>query len=425
MAGMIGQDDEHMGEKHARKSPVLRLKLSVTENEEHPPQEVVRRVTKAHEVVEVDGFLFKRKRRVPLGESANVLASAKKAKTQQKVVDGQIVEEEDSVQAGPKRAADNMHSLLGAGEGLETSDRGIQGSPQAMPNEAAEAAVQPSEIDVVEAAHAALASLPAECATESDRLLALCEKLVEDEVRSAEGQPGAELLQKALGTFLDDIRASLGNGTLQCSEQAVTASAGLERQQKLRAELETQKAVLTARLERFLEEEAEWNELLQGGSAEEGNAGADRAPAAAPPEAGAPAAEAGGAAEAALILGGDLPLVQEGASSDATAAPDQPESAEPVVGVLQQAHADTHRTLTMQVEGLCAMVEGVRELVETAEHITSTEFDKLYKEKFSALPGLNSPARLIREIVRPPRSRLHGASSAAPGAVETSPATPV
>ena len=76
---------------------------------------------------------------------------------------------------------------------------------------------------------------------------------MQDEVRSAEGQPGAELLQKALGTFLDDIRASLGNGTLQCSEQAVTASAGLERQQKLRAELETQKAVLTARLERFLE----------------------------------------------------------------------------------------------------------------------------------------------------------------------------
>lgn len=72
-----------------------------------------------------------------------------------------------------------MGAMQGAGEGLETSDRGIQGGPQAMPNEAAEAAVQPSEIDVVEAAHAALASLPAECATESDRLLALCEKLVE------------------------------------------------------------------------------------------------------------------------------------------------------------------------------------------------------------------------------------------------------
>ncbi len=51
--------------------------------------------------------------------------------------------------------------------------------------------------------------------------------------------------------------------------------------------------------------------------------------------------------------------------------------------------------------------------------------DKLYKEKFSALPGLNSPARLIREIVRPPRSRLHAASSAAADAAEASPVTPL
>ena len=27
--------------------------------------------------------------------------------------------------------------------------------------------------------------------------------------------------------------------------------------------------------------------------------------------------------------------------------------------------------------------------------------DTLYKKKFSALPGLNSPARLIREFVKP------------------------
>lgn len=73
-----------------------------------------------------------------------------------------------------------------------------------------------------------------------------------------------------------------------------------------------------------LQEEAEWNELLQGGIAEEGNAGADGAPAAAPGEEGAPAAEAGGAAEAALISGGELPSGQEAASSDATAAPDRP-----------------------------------------------------------------------------------------------------
>ncbi len=74
---------------------------------------------------------------------------------------------------------------------------------------------------------------------------------MQDEIRSAEGQPGVELLQKALATFMDDIRVSLGNGTLQCGDDASAAAAGIERQQKLRAELETQKTILTARLERF------------------------------------------------------------------------------------------------------------------------------------------------------------------------------
>lgn len=70
-------------------------------------------------------------------------------------------------------------------------------------------------------------------------------------MRSSEGQPGAALLQKVLDRFLVDIRASLGNGTLQCAEEALAATAVLERQQKLRSELETQNAILTARLQRF------------------------------------------------------------------------------------------------------------------------------------------------------------------------------
>lgn len=70
-------------------------------------------------------------------------------------------------------------------------------------------------------------------------------------MRSAEGQPWAELLQKVLDRFLVDIRASLGNGTLQCAEEAVAATGVLERQQRLRSELETQNAILTARLHRF------------------------------------------------------------------------------------------------------------------------------------------------------------------------------
>ena len=72
-----------------------------------------------------------------------------------------------------------LWSVQGLGKALEASDRGAQGGAQSMPNKAVEAVAQPPAVDVVEAAHAALASLPAECATESDRLLALCEKLVE------------------------------------------------------------------------------------------------------------------------------------------------------------------------------------------------------------------------------------------------------
>ncbi len=72
--------------------------------------------------------------------------------------------------------------MQGAGREGEVSDQGDLGSAQVMGDGAAAAAVavvQPPAVDVVEAAHAALASLPAECSSENDRLLALCEILVE------------------------------------------------------------------------------------------------------------------------------------------------------------------------------------------------------------------------------------------------------
>ena len=38
--------------------------------------------------------------------------------------------------------------------------------------------------------------------------------------------------------------------------------------------------------------------------------------------------------------------------------------------------------------------------------------DKLYKRSFASVPGLDSPARLIREIARPPQaSRLQAAAA--------------
>lgn len=62
----------------------------------------------AHEVVEVKDFIFKRKRRIPLGESANVPASTKKAKTLHKAEDRPGDEEDASVQACPRREAETV-----------------------------------------------------------------------------------------------------------------------------------------------------------------------------------------------------------------------------------------------------------------------------------------------------------------------------
>ncbi len=67
-----------------------------------------------------------------------------------------------------------------------------------------------------------------------------------------------------------------------------------------------------------LQEEAEWNELLQGGTTEDGNAAADGAEAATPAEAAAAAAGTEGdavAAEAAAAADGELPSGQKGAGS--------------------------------------------------------------------------------------------------------------
>lgn len=63
------------------------------------------RVFPAHEIVEVEGFVFKRKRRIPLGESDNVQASAKKARSQEKA-DAVQSQEGESLKSGlPRRDA--------------------------------------------------------------------------------------------------------------------------------------------------------------------------------------------------------------------------------------------------------------------------------------------------------------------------------
>ena len=56
---------------------------------------------------------------------------------------------------------------------------------------------------------------------------------------------------------------------------------------------------------------------------------------------------------------------------------------------------------------VCCHVEQSR---SRARYLVMAMQDKLYKKSFSAVPGLNSPARLIREISKPAPSRLQAAS---------------
>jgi hypothetical protein len=54
-----------------------------------------------------------------------------------------------------------------------------------------------------------------------------------------------------------------------------------------------------------------------------------------------------------------------------------------------------------QVEGLCAMVTGVEELVGCAERQCTAMQARWHREKFRKFTHVDSPARLIQEIIRP------------------------
>ena len=60
---------------------------------------------------------------------------------------------------------------------------------------------------------------------------------------------GAPALEKLLGSFLDDVRAALGDGTLQAGEDAAAMTDAQEA--RLLAELAAKRDSLAARLARF------------------------------------------------------------------------------------------------------------------------------------------------------------------------------
>ncbi|KAL3152067.1 hypothetical protein ABBQ32_001175 [Trebouxia sp. C0010 RCD-2024] len=240
------------------KSPAVRVHINVESNKP-PAQEVIRKVTQAHEVVEVDGFVFKRKR--------PVLPST----TEQ------------------HRPADKRPKVLGStpdvGSKLLNSTPGVQpalASDSSTPATAAEAdlaadiaAVTTPDAKVVSAATTALLEQLPTDRSEPDRLASLCELLCAaelDELSVSSAQEKqldpavAAAIRQALSTFVHSVQSNAAAGRFQVTpsvEVQGTQQQDVEEDDGLfSVDLEARKAGLRAQLAVFVKEEAEWHEVL-------------------------------------------------------------------------------------------------------------------------------------------------------------------
>ncbi|KAK9830462.1 hypothetical protein WJX72_011902 [[Myrmecia] bisecta] len=267
------------------------------------------------------------------------------------------------------------------------------------------------------------------------RLAALCEAICREELEAAQQRYGGSSDPKsadrlaAVQQFLSGIPAAVNqavaDGSLRIQGLAAGSQAGAPGSDEAAAEatgagsssalglavdLEARKAGLRARLERFRAEEAEWKQVLQQAD----DMVAATAPADLPAGSAAqPALEGGSGPAAGAAATGSMVLpASDGGSEPAAAAPagDAPPGfavagGSGAVGLLRARQEEAYRAVALQVEGLCAMVGGVEDLVSKAERHCSLMQAEYHQEKFRTFPHIDSPARLIREMVRPPLPR--------------------
>jgi len=72
------------------------------------------------------------------------------------------------------------------------------------------------------------------------------------------------------------------------------------------------------------------------------------------------------------------------------------------IASLRQADQSLQKQLTMQVDGVCLVVGNIEDLVDRANETMREVTKQHHDQKFKSLPHFNSPARLIRAIVRQP-----------------------
>ncbi|KAL4452643.1 hypothetical protein ABPG75_008305 [Micractinium tetrahymenae] len=255
-----------------------------------------------------------------------------------------------------------------------------------------------------------LAALP-DRAPPADRLLAFCAGLGAAAVEAAAAAPArAAALADVLAAFQRSLGATLADGGVALAappRPPPTPSDEGEVEQQApgyRVDLEARKAGLRARLANFEKEEAEWHALLYKVhelDQQQLMPAADEAAAGSSGEAAA--GEAAAPDEAGLSSVASEPgMYGQLADQAAQRSSSEEQEAEAALAALEAVHVGVHRHLAMQVEGVCKLVGDVEELVERASRAAAAVQAEYHAEKFRAFPHINSPARLIRELVRAP-----------------------
>lgn len=71
---------------------------------------------------------------------------------------------------------------------------------------------------------------------------------------------------------------------------------------------------------------------------------------------------------------------------------------------LQQLHESIQKQVSTQVEGVSLIVGNIEDLIEKANKKTLDAQKVLHAERYKEYPHVNSPARLIKAIIRPEES---------------------
>jgi len=211
-------------------------------------------------------------------------------------------------------------------------------------------------------------------------------------------------VQDVLTMFRKSVVTALKMGTITCLDGPPSTPAtggksgagnndGNDYENDHHAHLEARKAGLRARLARFEQEEQEWRNLLTKVKEMQGEL---ESQAAAALEHTHNNNNNNNINNNDMDEDGQQQRQQEENENNAAEEVDPPEAKD-----LRQLQADVHRELALQVEGLCMLVGDVEELADAADQSAHAMQAQYHAEKFKTFAHMDSPERLIRNILRP------------------------